>query len=456
MSPLAALVRRPVLLLAALALIAFAAPVASGQEASPAAPAAIDSAAAPADSAVAIGDAAAPVDHLARIRSEFTPENRAYASRRATLMLIGPLYSILASLLLLVSGLSARMRDIAHRVSGRRYVRVLVYLVLSSLVLFVLSFPLEWYSGFQLEHAFQLSTQSFGEWMREQGISLVVGIVMFGVVPLLSLAYMALEKQPKRWWLWLGIGTLPVVTATLVISPYIEFLYNDFVPLKDQQLKQEIVSLAEKAGIPGRNVYQVDKSRQTKKFNAYVGGFGVSQRIVLWDTTLQGMEKDEILFVMGHEMGHYVLRHIWKSLVAISLLSFLMFWLAARTLEPLVRRFGPRWGFTQLHDIASLPLLSIVLTVISFVAQPAMNGLSRMAERESDVFGLEVTHTNDAAARAFIKLGSQNKSDPEPPAWRVWMFYSHPPLAERVRFAMTYRPWETGQPNRLYRPKDTR
>jgi STE24 endopeptidase len=448
-------VRRPILLLAAVALCALGAVTARAADPTAAPPVAaapaVDSTLA-ADSAAAV-PAVAP-DYLARIRAEFTPENRAYAKKRATLSLIEPLVAILMSLILLVTGLSARMRDVAHRISGRRYVRVLVYLTLSSLVLFVLGFPLEWYQGFALEHQFGLSTQPFGGWLREQGISLLVSIVMLGVVPLLALAYMALEKQPRRWWLWLAIGTLPVILTAIVVSPYVEFLYNDFKPLRDQQLKQEIVSLAEKAGIPGRNVYEVDKSRQTKKFNAYVGGFGVSQRIVLWDTTLKGMEKDEILFVMGHEMGHYVLRHIWKTVLALAALSFALFWLAARLLEPLVARFGPRWGFTQMHDIASLPLLSIVLTVVSFVAQPAMNGISRTMEHESDIFGLEVTHSNDAAARAFIKLGSQNKSDPEPPAWRVWLYYSHPPLAERVRFATEYRPWESGQPNRLFRPKD--
>ncbi len=419
-------------------------------------PAATAPLAAPGADSTAVVDtmkAATLADYLAEIHANFTPESRRYAGIRAFLAVVDPFIAILIALIVLATGLSARMRDVAHRVSSRRYVRVLIYLILYSLVSFVIGFPLGWYEGFALEHRFGLSSQSFAGWLGEEGISLVVSILFLGVVPLIALAYGALEKQPKRWWLWLALGTLPVILGAVLIAPYVDGLYNKFTPLRDQQLKSEIVALAQKAGIPGRNVYEVDKSRQTKKYNAYVNGFGVSQRIVLWDTTLKGMKQDEILFVMGHEMGHYVLHHIWKSVLVLSLLSFALFWLSAGMLTPLVKRFGPRWGFTQLHDIASLPLLAAVLTVVSFVAQPVTNGLSRGTEHEADIFGLEVTHSNDAAARAFIKLGSQNRSDPEPSAWRVWMFYTHPPLGDRVRFAMTYRPWEQGEPDRMFKPR---
>ncbi len=416
-------------------------------------PAAADSAALAAADSSAPAAPAPPVDHLAEIRANFTRESRAYSQKRGALALLDPFYSIAVALLVLATGLSARMRDIAHALGSSRYVRVLVYLTLYSLVGAALGFPFAWYQGFALEHQYALSNQSFGAWLREEGIGLAVSLCFLGVVPLVALAYGALEKQPRRWWLWLALGTLPVILAGSLISPYVDGLTNKFTPLRDQALKREIVALAEKAGIPGRNVYEVDKSRQTRKYNAYVSGFGVSQRIVLWDTTLKGMRKDEILCVMGHEMGHYVLHHIWKGILLTSLLSFLLFFLAARLLDPLVARFGPRWGFTALHDLAAMPLLVAVLTLLSFAAQPVVNGYSRGVEHESDIFGLEITHDNDAAARAFIKLGSQNRSDPEPPAWRVWLQYSHPPLAERVRFAMEYRPWERGEPNRLFRER---
>jgi STE24 endopeptidase len=184
-----------------------------------------------------------------------------------------------------------------------------------------------------------------------------------------------------------------------------------------------------------------------------VTGFGTSQRIVLWDTTLKGMKEDEILFVMGHEMGHYKLAHIWKGIVRYSLLSVGLLFFAWATMTWAVRRFGGRWGFSELHDIASMPLLLAALTVATFIAEPASNSYSRRVEHEADIFALEVTRMNDAGARAYIKLAAQNRSNPEPPFLIKVFQYSHPPLIERIRFALSFKPWEEGKPNQLYRPR---
>jgi Zn-dependent protease with chaperone function len=240
-----------------------------------------------------------------------------------------------------------------------------------------------------------------------------------------------------------------VVIQPLVVDP----LFNRFEPLRDQHLKARILALAERAGIPGRNVYQVDKSRQTKTFNAYVNGFGVSQRIVLWDTTLQGMEEDEILFVMAHEMGHYKLAHIWKGILESTIGGFAFFWIVAIVARAGVRRFGNAWRFQRLDDPASLPWLLTLISLVAFLSQPIVNGFSRAVESEADVYALEITHDNDAGARTYLKLAAQNKSNPEPPVWIRFTLYSHPTLAERVRLALTYHPWSEGKPNKLYRPR---
>jgi STE24 endopeptidase len=162
------------------------------------------------------------------------------------------------------------------------------------------------------------------------------------------------------------------------------------------------------------------------------------------------MKEDEILYVMGHEMGHYKLAHIWKGIVLSALGSFALLWVAALLARWSVAHFGERWGFRELHDPASLPLLLAILLLLNFVSQPLSNFVSRRIETEADVFGLEITHDNDAAARAFLKLGEENKSNPEPPAWIRLALYSHPTLAERVRLALEYRPWAEGKPNRFY------
>ena len=391
-------------------------------------------------------------DYLAETRAAFTPQNRVYAALKVALRFIEPLYLILASLVVLFSGLAAKLRDIAHNLGGRRWVRVLAFLLLYSLLLFVATFPVEWYNGFVIEHRFGLSNQTFVGWLGDQAKAAMLSLFFLGVLPLLWLVYALLARSPRWWWLWLGMGALPLTAGVVLLEPVVvDPVFNKFTPLQDRQLEARIVELAERAGIPGRNVYQVDKSTQTRKYNAYVNGFGVSQRIVLWDTMLQGMEPDEILFVMGHEMGHYVLGHMWKGIVFTWLLSLVIFGLTALVASRALRSFGEAWGFTTLDDVASMPLLAAIMTLVLFVSQPLVNGFSRQLESEADVYGLEITRDNDAAARAYLKIGAQNKSDPEPSALLRFVLYSHPPLAERIRLAARYRPWETGEPNRLYR-----
>ena len=395
--------------------------------------------------------ATGPPDYLAEMRANFTPSNRIYSALKVTMRFLEPMYAILAGVLILFSGLSGRMRDIAHNLGRRRWVRVLAFFALYSTVMFVLGFPLQWYDGFVLEHRFGLSDQSFSAWLSDQGKVVMLNVFLLGVVPVLWLVYTLLARSPRLWWLWLGMAALPLTIAVVLIEPVvIDPMFNKFTPLHDRQLEARIVQLAERAGIPGRNVVEVDKSQQTKKFNAYVNGFGVSQRIVLWDTTLEGMREDEILFVMGHEMGHYRLGHIWKGIVFTWLLSVMIFGATALIAFWAMRRFGEHWGFTRLDDVASLPLLMTALALVLFMAQPVINGFSRGLETEADLYGLEITRDNDAAARAFIKLGAQNKSNPEPSGLVRWVLYSHPTPAERVTLAATYRPWAEGRPNRVY------
>ena len=398
--------------------------------------------------------AAARRDYIAEVRAGFTPENRAYSGTRTVLAFFSPLYDLLIALVILFSGLSAALRNIAHGLGQRLYVRVLVFLALYTVVDFVLGFPLACYRGYALEHQYGLSTQSLGPWLVDQGKDAAVSVVVFGLLPILWLAYRAILKWPRHWWLPVAAGTLPLIVAGTLLQPLvIDPLYNTFTPLRDQQLKERILDLAARAEIPGRNVFEVNKSAQTRKYNAYVSGFGPSQRIVLWDTMLQGMKEDEILFVMGHEMGHYKLGHIWKGIGVFSVLSFFFFFLVWRLAAWAVERFGTHWGFTDLGDVASIPLLAAIVGLLALVTQPTVNGFSRAIEHEADVFATEVTRDNDAGARSFLKLGSQNKSNPEPSRFVKLFLYTHPPLIERVRFVLGYRPWEVGKANRYFKGK---
>ncbi|HTR96969.1 MAG TPA: M48 family metallopeptidase [Candidatus Acidoferrales bacterium] len=395
-----------------------------------------------------------PRDYLAEARASYDAVSRAYNGTRVVLRLLGPVYGILCGLLLLFTGVSARYRDIAENLGHRRYVRVLVYFTLYSTTLFLIGLPLAWYEEFALEHQYGLSTQTLSGWWLDSLKGQATTVASVGVIPLLALAWRVVEAQPRRWWLWIAAGTLPVAIAAVLLEPIVfDPLFNKFTPLEDVALRHDILALAARAGIPARHVFQVDMSTRTRKLNAYVSGFGASQRVVIWDTTLQRMRRDEILYVTGHEMGHYVLHHIWKTLLALGIGAFAVFWLAAQLTNGWLRAFGGRWGIRAPADLAAMPVFAISLTIASLVATPAMNALSRREEHDADVYGLEITRDNDAAARAFLKLAQDNRSDPEPPQWIRLLLFDHPPLADRIRLAITYHPWTKGEPNRFYRPR---
>ena len=399
----------------------------------------------------AMATARPPRDYVAEARASFTPENRDYQRIRVVLSLLSPLVGVAAGLLLLFTGLAQRFRDLARARARGRWGRVLLFFTLYSLAMFVVLLPLAWYEDFALEHRFGLTDQTLAAWGADQLKALAFQIVAVGVIPLLALAWRAVETSPRRWWLWLALGTLPVSTAIVVLQPLVfDPLFNHFTPLHDQALRAEILALGARADVPAKHVYEVDMSARTKKINAYVSGFGGSQRIVLWDTALKSLANDEILFVMGHEMGHYVLKHIWKGLLSVAVGAFAAFWLVGWLVRAFLGTFGERLGIREAGDLAAIPLLVAMLSLVSWLGEPITNAISRGVEHEADVFALELTHDNDAGARSFLKLAQGNRSDPEPAPWVKLMLYTHPPLGERIRFALEYQPWAQGKPNRFY------
>lgn len=216
--------------------------------------------------------------------------------------------------------------------------------------------------------------------------------------------------------------------------------------MKNKKLEKQILNLASRAGIEHGRVFEVDKSQDTKMLNAYVIGFGATNRIVLWDTTIQHLTPDEILFVMGHEMGHYVMHHLWWSLGYSAALSFLVFYLTYRSANFLMHRYHQRFGFNNLANIASLPLLLLLVNIYMLLTSPISNCFSRYFEHEADRFGLEITQNNKAAAEAFIALQQENLAIPRPGLlFKIWRS-SHPPLGERIDFCNSYCPWKREEP----------
>ncbi len=223
--------------------------------------------------------------------------------------------SLLIPALLLFTGASARLRHLAQRLGRRWILMVALYALLFTLITALLTLPLAYYEGYLRQHAYGLSNQSFGRWLGEWLKGVAVGGVGLSLV--LWIPYLLLRRSPKRWWLYAGLASIPIATLVLVITPiWVDPLFNDFGPMKDKALEAQILSLARRAGIEGSRVYEVDKSVDTRTVNAYVTGLGSTKRIVLWDTILDRLEPDQVLFVTAHEMGHFVLRHTLTFILA--------------------------------------------------------------------------------------------------------------------------------------------
>jgi len=242
----------------------------------------------------------------------------------------------------------------------------------------------------------------------------------------------------------------PTITTTQVAPPpapvFIAPLFNDFGPMRDPALEAEILALADRAGIAGSRVFEVDKSVDTNTVNAYVTGFASTKRIVLWDTIIARLDHDQLLVVMGHEMGHYVLGHVRDSMIALAIAIPLALGGFHALARRLIARFHARFGFTRLDDVAALPLFLVLIGLFNLALAPVANAWSRRQEHEADRFALEITHDNLGCAGAFARLQESNLANPRPgPLFTFWRA-SHPSLGERIDFCNEYRPWARGEP----------
>jgi Zn-dependent protease with chaperone function len=350
--------------------------------------------------------------------------------------------------LLLFTGLGARLRTLAAGLGrGHSYPTLAITLALIAVLLFLVQLPLSYYVGYVREHAYGLTTQRFGKWAADELKGLAIGVLVGALV--IWIPYLLLVRSPGRWWLWTGALSLPFFTLVLLVTPvFIAPLFNKFGPMKDKALESQILAVAARAGVDGARVYEVDKSVDTEKVNAYVTGVGRTKRIVLWDTLLARLSPRQTRFVVGHELGHYVLGHVVINIFISSALVMLGLYGVHRTADGILARFGAHIGFDRLSDPASMPLFMLLLALFSLLITPATLALSRYHEHEADRFGLELTHDNHAAATAFVALQQQNLANPRP-GWLYTVFRaSHPPIGERVDFINGYRPWERGEPAR--------
>jgi STE24 endopeptidase len=388
----------------------------------------------------------APETRTARVAvPEPTPQALSYYRSGNVLWVVGNIWDLLIPSLLLFVGVSSRIRDWARRIGRKWFVIIGLYFIAFSLIIFLVDLPLTYYQGFVRQHAYGLSNQTFGKWAQDEVTGLLIGTVV-GVL-FLWVPYLLLVKSPRQWWLYTGLLAIPFIVLVSLVQPiWIDPLFNTFGPMKDKALEADILTLAERAGIEGGRVFEVAKSEDTNAINAYVNGFGATKRIVLWDTILAKLNREQLLVVMGHEMGHYVLGHTWKLILSLSALIIAALYVVHQTAGWLIARYRHRFGFSELSDVASLPLILVLFSLASLVVTPIALGVTRHFEHEADRFALEITHDNYAAATAFATLQQENLAVPRPGRLYTWWRASHPTLADRIDFSNDYRPWESNQP----------
>ena len=354
--------------------------------------------------------------------------------------------------LILRLGWAARFREIAENASDKRWIQGLVFVPLLFLTLYILELPVRLYWHAVSLH-YQQSVQGWGSWFLDSTKGEILNIG-FGIVLVLIL-FAVMRRSPRRWWLFFWFPAVLILMGVIVITPLvIDPLFNKFEPLSNQhpELVAAIEKLTNRAGvaIPPERIFLMAASQKTNAINAYVTGLGASKRVVIWDTTLQKTSNDESLFIVGHELGHYVLGHVWQGFLAGAAGLLLALYFLFRGLHWALDHWGRDWKLYGQEDWASLAVLLLLLQVLLFVSSPILSGYSRMEEHAADIYGLEVIHglvpnSEEVAAHAFQVLGEMDLADPNPPPFITFWLYSHPPLADRLVFAHTYDPWSKGK-----------
>ena len=403
----------------------------------------------------AAASAAAPAPPITEYR--LPPEKQAKADSlyvtRTTLFTVSTVAAILLPLVLILLRIGPAYRNLAERLSRRRVVQALVYVPLLLLTMAVLSLPLDIY-GQHVMREYGMSVQTWGSWTADWAKAQVLTSVI--CVPLLLGMYAIIRRSPQRWWLYFWLLTLPVIVFLIFVTPiWIDPIFNTFEPLaqKQPQLVAPIERVLGRANltVSRDRMFEMKASEKVTVYNAYVTGIGATKRIVVWDNTARDMTIPETLFVFGHEMGHYVLGHIYQLMGLMAASLFIAFWTSAIAIRALLARWGPAWHVRDLADWASLPILILLLAIVMLVLTPAFNVYSRHLEHQADIYGLEVTHglspdSSQAAAWAFQKLGEKALSYPNPNTLFVIWAYDHPPVRDRLAFALGYKPWDQGVP----------
>jgi STE24 endopeptidase len=374
--------------------------------------------------------------------SDDAPEARRYNQIRRWLGVVDFVIGAAFLVILLVTGWSGWLRDLALRRGFQNYtLAVFLYLFFLLLISKILGLGFDYY-GFRVERQFQLSTQKVRSWLWDEAKGFLVGLVMTAIV--VELLYFMIRQWPQHWWvitwaLFMGLFILLAQLAPVILFP----IFYKFEPLDDEDLRRRLVQLGERAGTRVRGVYRWKLSEKSKKANAALTGLGATRRIILADTLLDNYAPEEIEAVLAHELGHHVHKHILKSIAVQAGITLLGFWLANFVLHFAVDHHM----FEEFSDFANLPLLAITVTVLSLLLMPALNAYSRYNERQADRYAFESISNVEPFISSMNKLAQQNLAERKPAKWIEVLFHSHPAISNRVAAAEEWGRMQGAEPH---------
>jgi STE24 endopeptidase len=346
-------------------------------------------------------------------------------------------YTILFLVLFLFLGISAFLRSRIEKITKKRFWVVAFYTLLFLILAFIVGFPSSYY-GFSLEHKYELSNQTFFQWLGEGFKSLFV----LAIIALISVegVYLALKKAPRTWWIYVSVVFILFTVVMVNLAPVLIMpLFNKYTPLPEGELRSKLVNLSHKANVKVEDIFTMDESKQTKTANAMFTGLGNTKRIVLGDNLTHEFTPDEIEVVIAHEMGHNLLHHIWKFILLSSIMAGVGFYIIHLFGGKIINKFRNRLKIENMADVAGLPLLFLIFIVYGIITMPIGPAFSRVMERQADKFALDMTHNKEAFISAMNKLGYINLSDPNPSPIIEFLLYDHPPVSKRIKFAEEYK-----------------
>ncbi len=359
------------------------------------------------------------------------PENKvkSYNKTKIVLSIINALIVIIFLAVLVLSGLSKDFANYSNQLTDNAYLSLFVFTIILIILDSVLTIPLSFYSGYTVEHKYNLSNQTVFGWLFETIKSFIITLCL--LLPVAAFFLYILKTEQNYWWIWMGIAlfffsVLMARLAPVLIMP----LFYKFKPLDNDTLKDKIFQLCSKANVTIKGIFSFNLSKETKKANAGFTGIGKSKRIIISDTLLKEFSDEEIEVVFAHELGHYTKQHLWKGMAFNTIVSFLGLFLVSILYSDLVSYFG----YSGIDDIAAFPLIILLLSLYGFILMPVTNLFSRKHEKEADSYAMETTGNFKAFNSTMLKLSELNLSDKEPNKYIEMFFYSHPSINNRIKY----------------------